>query len=947
MSVVPNNRYMKKSNLLTFMLLISLLLSFTSCTGDGDAETAEEFGVKTAAVEDDDDDDSSDDSTTTTTTTTNYDDVVFAGITAATTLTDTKVRVSFLPASGGSSVFAYRVYLDGDYSTPYQVLATGSVTDNNGTLEGVIRGLTASTAYAFTVRAYDAAQNEEDTNTDSESATTNSAGGTFTGIDSIGSVSSGSMTLSWTDFSSEAGYKIYNMSSGSPVYVATVAQNATSYEISGLTPSTSYTWRVRIVDGAGDEDANTNDVAQTTDDALTFPGIVSASQLTSVSLRLNWASLAGATLYKVYQDSGSGMVELGTTTSIFYDVTGLTAGASYDFRARAMDSDGNWDTNTTDLTQVMPTTTMTFNGWTNAKSVGERVHFDSSKGTAGVLEDGIVELSWRESTSSGAAITGYNIYYSTAPDGTFTKLNGSAISTGVVGEDIEYTVDESLLTAGTAYYYKVSVIVGGSEYFHEATSPTDHTIIRVIYPHDNVALVHRWIANGDMCDEIGRGLALTVAAAGANDVDVENHYRCKYNGLAHTYDATAADYFYDLGTDLLVDVNEVGCNVSKSACTSHSVGATAGVTDCVDDADPDSNMEAAQFSVHYTKKSATYGCFIQEDATASTPDWKSVESMIVSDINYNGLNYGNYIYGNKAGLPPMGNITQEKAYEVCQTQVQTYTLPNGVGGFTAGGYRKRLLGNKEWVAAAAYDPSMSASSINTIDRGGSGVAGCISTGGYTTAYDLDKQRWPGNHSSHYIGVTGDTFSNGCRSRYGVQDMGGNMYEWTGDQLLANASRQLEGDSTPYQDYGFTGDWVASNGDYFFTDDAATANRFAYVSASWITLTNATHALFYNPMIGLDLTCDGTACDNGTDDNTLVSTLSSGGTYLNDYYNPNASLYRKFESATANTANGLIRGGQTNSWGWYSGTLIGAWYASSYDYYTVGARCTTAVPSDDF
>ena len=63
-------------------------------------------------------------------------------------------------------------------------------------------------------------------------------------------VGSGGMTVNWTDNAiNEIGYVIYNSTDGGANYtfVTQTAANANSFAASGLTPSTSYTWKVQAV----------------------------------------------------------------------------------------------------------------------------------------------------------------------------------------------------------------------------------------------------------------------------------------------------------------------------------------------------------------------------------------------------------------------------------------------------------------------------------------------------------------------------------------------------------------------------------------------------------------------------------------------------------------------------------------------------------------------------
>lgn len=802
----------------------------------------------------------------------NYDEIVFGGIVSAQTVSDTKVKITFLPASGGSRVFSYTVYVGEDYESPFTHLGVGAFVNNNGTLEAILTDLTPSTSYTFSVRAYDAAQNKEDKNTETATTTTNASNGTFAGINNITSVTSASMTLNWTNFSGNTGYKIFDMSSGNPVYVATTAPDATSYIVTGLTPNTQCTWRVRVLDSVGGEDANTNDESETTADVLDFAGVDDpVSQLSSTSLRLTWTHIPGATFYKIY-DVTSGEVQIGSVAApaTYYDVTGLVAGSTYSFMVRAQDVNGYEDDNLVTVTQAMPTTVATFNGWTNAKATGPRIDF-----TGAETEPGEVILRWRESTSSGAAITGYNIYRSTISGGSFTKINDSVIGTGVVGEDIVYQEDESELTPGTAYFYKVSVIIGGAEYFHEVTSPVDHTELRIIYPNNNEGFVHRWIANQDMCGEIGRGLGLTVAAQAATDVDVENNYRCQYNGFASTDDG--GTFYYDLGHDLVVDLHETGCPFSQGVCSSHNDGTTV-TTDCVDDALPTAAIEAPQFSVFYSRAHNNHLCYLQTSADASNPVWTHLRSFSSSgEVKHSTPTaYGQYFYGNQVNLPPLVHTPQAHAWEVCQTQTPSLEIE----GATLN-YRKRLLRNKEWTAAAQWDPSYTATAIYNIES-----TTCALGSSAVTNLTYDTSNWPSVHGHSSILATGTADRSSCRSRYGMANMAGGATEYVSDQCYGEGNvRACSFNTTPTLDINSTNDWInGSDGAYFRMGssgyDPGYHGMWSYNGSVRMNTTN-----WFNPIIGLPMACDSGYCDGQSDDNTLVSSQAAGGVNVNNYYSP--------------------------------------------------------------
>ena len=79
---------------------------------------------------------------------------------------------------------------------------------------------------------------------------------------------------------------------------------------------------------------------------------------------------------------------------------------------------------------------------------------------------GLVELAWTANTEGD--LSGYNVYRRNSPTGTFTKLNGTTLTTAA------YT--DSNVSAGTTYYYVVSAVdtsFNESNYSTQATATTD------------------------------------------------------------------------------------------------------------------------------------------------------------------------------------------------------------------------------------------------------------------------------------------------------------------------------------------------------------------------------------------------------------------------------------------------------------------------------------------
>jgi hypothetical protein len=814
--------------------------------------------------------------------TSNYPAVTFAGLTSTAAMNDTSVRVYFNRPTGGSGFFTYRVYRDNSYGTPFKTFGTFDPVDSvNGTYFE-ITGLTASTAYTLTLRAYDMIQGTEDSNVVTSTATTTAAMTTFPGASSISNITTSSARINWTHIADAVSYKIYNMTSGTAVLAGIVSAPTANFTIPSLAASTNYIFRVRYVNASNVEDSNATNQSFTTSSPITFAGLTSISNVTGTTMQLNWSHVAGAITYRIDNVTSGTPVTLATTTApINYKVvTGLTQGTTYIFRVRAIDTYGTEDTNSVQVTQATTSVSITHNGWTDAYSVGKKVSYDGSTITAASQR-----LEWNEMTPSAGSISSYNLYRSTSPSGTWTQVNGSAISTNS-GNPVSYTVDASALTASIAYYYQVRAVVSGSEITPTATAPTDHTTIRMILPPNNMALVHRWIANEEMCSQIGRGIA-------NNGADFGNHYRCLYNGIGSTQDTSNNNWYYDVGYDMLFDQFELGCNVSMSACPSHTDGTTT-TTACMgffNGSNP--AWAASNGSVGYNRyidSSYYHTCYYRVGGNwAKTPDLSATE---LSPVSSGGNGYGGSFASNAAYLPPLANFSQQQVQSICQN----FSVSISDNGSSINS-SKRLPRRKEVILAKAWPKSYSAANMYNVSAGVH-PTGC-NKNGINNNLDVNDDYYPSSSGVWwYLGAarTGSNVTSACKSRYGIQDLIGNASEWTSDQISCTGTSCTH-DVNNTIDINSKLDWKGKDGVYLNYQNAV--NKFAEYAASdeWFTSGNFA---YFNPIQGIPLECSGTYCTSGTDDNILVTGRSSGASIVN-YFNFQESKTIDFSSTVSGTA----------------------------------------------
>lgn len=260
------------------------------------------------------------------------------GLTASgTTSTGTVLSWSAPSAPANCSITSYTVYKGGT--------ALATVTDGTSY---TVTGLTASTAYSFTVAATDAAGASAQsaaasvTTLPTNNCATNPAAPT--GLAATGTTST-STTLNWTADTAPANctiasYTVYKGGSS----IGTVS--GTSFAVTGLTASTAYSFTVAATDAAGTSSQSTA-LSVTTLPAPSCtakpaaPTGLSASGTASTSTTLSWTAdtaPANCTIesYTVYE----GGTAIGTAEGTSFAVSGLVASTSYSFSVAANDVEG-------------------------------------------------------------------------------------------------------------------------------------------------------------------------------------------------------------------------------------------------------------------------------------------------------------------------------------------------------------------------------------------------------------------------------------------------------------------------------------------------------------------------------------------------------------------------------------------------------------------------------
>jgi hypothetical protein len=164
----------------------------------------------------------------------------------------------------------------------------------------------------------------------------------FDGIDSITAVTDSTATINWTHVSGASSYSIFSVSGSDLTFIGQTLAPTATYSLIGLTPSTSKTYRVRMMDSAGDNDGNTNDVVITLNAAPSAPtGITMTAPAASPGFydtpTFSIAGLKSGNTIKLYTDASctsevGSVVSSGTTASI---TSSSLADGTFNFYATA------------------------------------------------------------------------------------------------------------------------------------------------------------------------------------------------------------------------------------------------------------------------------------------------------------------------------------------------------------------------------------------------------------------------------------------------------------------------------------------------------------------------------------------------------------------------------------------------------------------------------------
>ena len=281
--------------------------------------------------------------------------------------------------------------------------------------------------------------------------TTSTGSVVLTGLPNInwtitpGNITGNTTSLSWTVATDDIGVTSYDVYKDAILLMNTTATNL---NVTGLSPSTAYSFIVKAKDAAGNQSVASNTVIVNTlsQDLLPpTPPTLSASGTTSTTTQLSWSGATdnyGVTGYDVYQ----GAVLLGSTSLTTFPVASLSAFTSYSFSVKAKDAANNISASS----NIVNVTTLAGN-------------YCSSQGNSVVDElIGNVQFGTINNTSTGG--TGYTNFTSISTEvtlGTTQTISITPTWTGTIYNEgyavfIDYNRDGDFDDSGETVYTRAA-----------------------------------------------------------------------------------------------------------------------------------------------------------------------------------------------------------------------------------------------------------------------------------------------------------------------------------------------------------------------------------------------------------------------------------------------------------------------------------------------------------
>lgn len=161
-------------------------------------------------------------------------------------------------------------------------------------------------------------------------------------------ISPTSNTLTWNAVPGAISYNIYRSNTLEGTYNKITNTSETTYLDEGLTPNTTYYYKLNVVEEAGGESEQTSPLLITTAaEGLPAPNNVAASPRNCQSILITWDYVDNANSYNVYQslNEDGTYVLIGNATKNQLIMNNLTSGTTYYYKVAAVnDTQGELST---------------------------------------------------------------------------------------------------------------------------------------------------------------------------------------------------------------------------------------------------------------------------------------------------------------------------------------------------------------------------------------------------------------------------------------------------------------------------------------------------------------------------------------------------------------------------------------------------------------------------
>ena len=310
---------------------------------------------------------------------------------------------------------SYRIYRSTSRGSGYSLLGTVTATSYTNT------GAKAGTTYYYRVKACNDTGLSPYSNVVSGKVKSVTPKPSAPVVKIGHSTASGKPVLTWNAVSGATSYKVYRATSQNGTYSLLGTVTTTSYTNTGAKAGTTYYYKVKAVNSAG-ESAYSNTVSG----RATVTTLTMGHSATSGKPQLTWKAVSGAASYRVYRATtkNGAYTVINTTKALTYTNTGAALGTTYYYKVEALNASGK---------------SMGFSAIVEGKVAPVlAVGYSSVSGKP--------QLTWK--AVPGA--TEYQVYRSTQQNSGYSKIN-TTTSTSYVNTGAK---------AGTTYYYRIVAVKG-------------------------------------------------------------------------------------------------------------------------------------------------------------------------------------------------------------------------------------------------------------------------------------------------------------------------------------------------------------------------------------------------------------------------------------------------------------------------------------------------------